>query len=757
MLVETMRWLIGVELLGAAAVPLAARVFPHWPDHGYAFAKFLGLLLVGHAVWLTSILGITGFTGPTVIVATVGLAGLGWRAQAQQPRLRDSKIWRLRWAEEAVFLLVFGAGVAIRAMSPAIAGQEKQMDLTFLQSLIRADALPAPDAWLAGWSLPYYYFGYLLMALPAKVMGVDPAVAYNLAVATIPALAATAAFGLVLNLVAAGGAVWRGAAVWGGLAAFGLTVMGNLQALAEVALNRGLGDQAFWSGLGIKNLSAAPSGGWFPTDGSWWFRAARVIPNIEPDGITEFPFFSFLLADLHPHFMAMPLALLILGLAAHQLWTGPGTDPSEADRLTRGVRLWVPAAALGAVIPTNTWDVPLLWGAYAAGVVGAALSQPGLRVSAALPGAAVQLGRVILVALAVFAPYFIGYSSQPLGLGFVTERTPLGSLVVLFGVLLALPLLGGIVALWHERVEGAFGRRSVGFAVGLAAPLALVVAGETTLAALVGLLFTWAQLLWWRAARQAPPAEIVTAGLVALGLGAIVVPELVYLRDVFGTRMNTVFKFYYDAWIVLALAAPLIGWEIWTVGRNASPRNAVALRAAALGSLGAAGLLALAGALYPLGATPARSQAFAPEPTLDGMAHLRAFRSDDVAAIEWLGRQPRRVGVVEAVGDDYSDAGRFATFGGSVAPLGWIGHELQWRGPRPELEARRDLVRRIYTEPFDDAMRRTLRQLGMSFIAVGSLERQLYGAEVDNRFLNLEPAYRSGGTTLYRVGSGVAA
>src|SRR5690606_29189514 len=38
--------------------------------------------------------------------------------------------------------------------------------------------------------------------------------------------------------------------------------------------------------------------------------------------------------------------------------------------------------------------------------------------------------------------------------------------------------------------------------------------------------------------------------LIGLGLFLVLVPEYVYLRDNFGTRMNMVFKFYYQAWVL---------------------------------------------------------------------------------------------------------------------------------------------------------------------------------------------------------------
>src|SRR5690606_22023600 len=42
--------------------------------------------------------------------------------------------------------------------------------------------------------------------------------------------------------------------------------------------------------------------------------------------------------------------------------------------------------------------------------------------------------------------------------------------------------------------------------------------------------------------------------LVLLGALLVIVPEFVYLRDQFGTRMNTIFKFYFQGWILWSLA-----------------------------------------------------------------------------------------------------------------------------------------------------------------------------------------------------------
>ena len=47
--------------------------------------------------------------------------------------------------------------------------------------------------------------------------------------------------------------------------------------------------------------------------GWWYWNATRVIP----DTINEFPYFSFLYADLHAHLMALPFTLVAIGCAVN--------------------------------------------------------------------------------------------------------------------------------------------------------------------------------------------------------------------------------------------------------------------------------------------------------------------------------------------------------------------------------------------------------------------------------------------------------
>ena len=269
------------------------------------------------------------------------------------------------------------------------------------------------------------------------------------------------------------------------------------------------------------------------------------------------------------------------------------------------------------------------------------------------------------LAVLLYAPYLFG------GLHLATARPrgdggahALGTLFVLFGRCWCLRSWPGP---WPRCKPpgaryGQIGADALVQAAGALLGIGLVLGHEPTLGFLVATLALWTSLLWTRARGEGSPTAIMAALLTCIGLGSILVPEVIYLRDSFQSRMNTVFKFYYDAWILLALAAPLLGWELaqTLLGRGAS-QAATGLRALAAATLAITLALTAAGAVYPVAATMTKSGGFAGPATLDGMSYLRSSRPDDVAAIEWLKRnhpEARRRG---GGGNDYTDAARIST------------------------------------------------------------------------------------------------
>ncbi len=754
-------WLVTVQALAIAVLPLTCRVFRALPDRGYGFSKLIGLLLIGYLAWLSSMLGFTDFTRPpsTAIVLVVAVAC--WWIWGQECRVGLAARWRIVLLLETAFLLALGAAILVRAYNGDIVGQEKFMDFALMNAFLSAPDLPAEDPWLAGFGMPYYHFGYLLLGLPAKLSGTPGPVTYNLAVALVFANAFLGVTSIVYGLLARAeprepGGVDTRALLFGFLGAAMAMLMGNLEGVLELVAAAGWGSGSFWQAVGVKGLGVGMGGATPPLDGAWWWRASRVIPNIQPDGITEFPYFSYLLGDLHPHYTAIPLDLAIVALAV-----APWLDRREAESLPRTV---VAAIVLGALIAANTWDVPTFFGLL---LLAGALEAWRRSGSAAdlRRRVAFVLAPPVLAPLAV-APYFVGYESQRLGLGVVGERTPLASMLILFGPALIVTLaLAGWMRLDKPNPltpfpEGKGGPlellplpfREGGWGVRLAAGAALgalLLLQEPTLVmlGLVGMALGWAGWPWLRAGSGWPSrreASALFAWLLAcVSVAVLVGVELFYVRDVFGTRMNTVFKLHYDAWVLLAIAGATALGLLWSSGRATWRRVTILLVALVLGP----------GLVYPLAATWTKSDHFQIEPTLDGARFLRRGSPSDLDAIEWLrANAGGRPIVIEAVGPDYELYARVSTFSGLPTIVGWVGHELQWRGERPELIQRQRDVDAIYRAETVEALSARAEPYHARFLVFGTLERSRYGPEAQQRLGRLLPiAFGRGGTTVYSL------
>lgn len=728
---DALAWYIVVQVAGLAVWPLVSRALAPLEDRGWAASKAAGLLGLAWLVWFVCMLTPLPFSRTTLIVALGGIGAGTWLVELRGAGTESVLSWlrrerRLLFALEAVFLAGFILFAVLRAHAPAIAATEKPMDMAFLNGFMAAERLPTEDTWLAGFSVPYYHFGYFVLACLGKISGVAPGVAYNLSAATVPALAMAGLTALAWNLARAAGVQQSWAAAGAAVAALLALFCGNLSTFFEYLLSRGaIGSDA--SGpLGINPLhfgSAVTPGVWPPSDSFWWFNASRIIPNLKPDGIDEFPFFSALLSDLHPHFVALPFELLGLAVAAAHVLSRGATLRSAR---TQGLA----ALALGGLLVINTWDIAPFWLLYVGlSVYAAYFSQWRWRWLAAV--------LTPFVGVLLYAPYFVGYAGPPLGLGIVTgDRTPLASLLVLFGWAIVMLASLGLFVRWCIGDRRGWLIAGGGAVVGVALA-ALGQPGMGLLVALVATLLPWPGMLG-----RFDPAATMVVGVGAFAAAMLLGVEVVFLDDVFHSRMNTVFKFHENAWLLAGLAG---GVGLALVGRFTFRARWLVAACAAV--------FVVVGGVYPLSAVATRLRERPPQgPTLDGLAFLS---TDDRAAVRWLADQNGSGGramIAEGVAEEYSPQPILATYSGSATVLGWAGHELQWRGPLPELSARQADLAALYRDAPVEGLRAILDRYAVRFVVVGDLERKSYGDNVTSRFEGvLPPAFRSGITVIYRA------
>ena len=409
----------------------------------------------------------------------------------------------------------------------------------------------------------------------------------------------------------------------------------------------------------------------------------------------------------------MLLALAIIAA----LWRGRGPRSWREHR--RRPALFVAIALVfGGLAFVNAWDAVTFSATLAATV--AARNLRARSIPAAVAATGTYLAPLAVLAAVAYAPWYLEFHSQAGGFAVYTgEGTRPEHAFLQFGPL----LLGALLVLVWALVRRGALRSAIAFVAALAVPALpltfwVVVAAErdgldsrgvdgwvtlAVLAAAVWLLTGAALAL----ARRRPPAAFV-AGLGALGALLLYGIELFLVRDLFfdsTPRFNTVFKLSYQAWIALSVAASV---AVVTALRRAAPPVRPLLAAPAL-------LLLAASLVYAVIALPNRTDGFGDAKGLDGLGYVARAVPAEYALVQWLaenadsgaivveatGRSWRRDGdgQPEVAGHrriDYTDAGRVSVRTGLQTPIGWPGHELQWRGDaatgRAEIVRRQDLV-----------------------------------------------------------------
>lgn len=772
-------WLLLVEVISIAALPLTFMLFRPLPDRGYLLAKPLGILIVSYLTWLAASLHLLPFSRWTVLLSLVAVALLsGWLCY----RFREELLvfLRRRWGilllGEAIFLLAFISFYVIRLLNPDLwhpyRGGEKPMDFAYLNAIIKTTYLPPYDPWFSGGYLNYYYLGQYVLACLIKFLGIVPAVAFNLAVPLLFALTVGGAFSVVYNLVEVrrGGQSRAGLSTGPVLAALAgavtMAILSNLDGLFQLV-------EGFWR-VGESILKGSPP---LLTEASrvvsgigkvvlehkelpgfdYWRGSRMMPPTIS---ITEFPFFTFLFADLHAHLIAMPFALLASALGL-SLVVGRGSRHGWGWLWLRGAQLMAFSLVLGSLRWMNTWDYPTYFLIASAAIVVVELLSRRKGMVEALVWGGAQVLLLYLLSTLLYLPFQMSYQSFYSGVQPSQERTPLYQYLAIHALFI---FIIASYLVWQLRLHLRWLALALCcLAAAVIFAFAWLVLRLETVAFLGALLVLLLTLLSHRLGAKEPHARLEIFVLTMLGIAfalGIGVDIITIQGDI--NRMNTVFKFYLQAWVLFSLVSAFALWQL--------------LRLRWWGKrlwLGGLAVLILSSAIYPVAATPVRlKDRFNPmPPTDDGMAYMRqATYGDekgkldlvwDYEAIRWMQDNIQGSPVIlEGITPLYRWGSRISIYTGLPTVIGWDWHQAQQRmGYRWMVEERLKDVRVMFTGNDVAVARELLKKYEVRYIYVGQLERAYFPAAGLAKFDKmvgdaLELAYENREVKIYRVKEG---
>ena len=673
MLNEAIIWYAMISFIGAAAFPIVSMVCKNLSDHGYCISKIVGILMLAYLTWILSYP--LSFNRDVVLLSLAIICIVSLICIKNRPQIK----WEIVIRNEVLFFIVFIVFLTIRVYNPEItAFGEKFMDFAFLNAVMRSSHFPPHDPWFSGGLLNfYYYFGYLIVAVLSKLSGIPTTITYNLGLVTFSALAASASFGIGYDLTKK--------------ARYGISTMIIIVFIANPYIVFNLAGS-------FLHLPVTHHENLF---GFW--ASTRVIPNT----INEFPYFSFIFGDLHPHVISIPFQLLALTLLLNiYKSTDKGINIYGETRIHVLAGIIISALSIGVLFPMNAWDYPT----YLALFIIIVLIQQYR--TARIRDALIPIISVVIMSVILFVPFYMDFHGTGASeIGISHQKTLLINFIEIFALFLFL-IFSSLFS--HLDLD----RRYV---IALIPITILSLLFFQILIIIIPLIVLCLYLFH----KDTKNNQFVLA-LVLVGSLLAVFCEIFYLNDRLGApneRMNTVFKLYLQIWILWGVAAGYCLYDL-------SLKHLISRKRTIWTVLFC--ILIASCCIYPFTATYTKMNIDHNPASLDGIAYLNGSDRGDYFAISWIRRNITGTPVIiEAPGRCYSTDSRVSAFTGLPTVIGWEGHEMMWRGSYEDVRVRAEDVDKIYSTGNINTAIGLLNKYNVSYVYIGAAERARYGKGLD--------------------------
>ena len=804
-------WWLTVVLLGWIAFPITFVALNGLSDRGYTLTRNVALLIIAWASWFLASVRLLPFTQAALWAVTLMIAIIStliaWSRRDEMIKwLRENRQHIVITESLALALFLFFLFVrwGNGDLWHTAYGGEKPMDFSYFNAVLKSTSFPPYDPWFGGGYLNYYYYGFVIVATVTKMIGVVPSFAYNLILPMLFSLIGTGAFGVAYNLVASRpqtSEVSKTSEVSdsqspisnlqspishpylaGLLACAFMILLGNLGEFDVIgkALTRSApADFKPWLPYPyISDIQRGLAGFWnvyvqggpvLIGTGEWYWNATRVIPDQGTMPITEFPYFTFLYADLHAHMIVLAMTLIAVAWCVSL-----ALGARQKIGWVEFAGIWIIGGiTFGVIRPSNLSDYQTYWILGCVAVLYSEWRKHEDVTLAFLIGAGWRCALLIGASILFYQPYTAwrgeGYGAAELWSG---DKTPISAYLTVQGLFLFVifTFLLTETRRWMQRTylddvkEYAFTAL-----LGLIAVAALAIGmwylGYPIMLIVIPLTL-WCGLLMLRP--DAEPERRSALALIGLGLALTMLVEVVVAKGDIG-RMNTVFKFYLQVWTFFSVAAgAAVAWIVSQMPEwdNLSRRLWQTILIA---------LMLVAFSYTSLSTAAKLRDRMAPDAprTLDGMTYMAyakyADQGQDIdlkwdyEAIQWMLRNVKGSPVIVEVNtSEYKWGSRYTINTGLPGVMGWNWHQRQQRVVVPPtlITDRVEAINNFYRTTDSKAAQDFLKKYDVSFIIVGGYERAYFSPDSFKKFEQmtdaglLKVAYKNEGTTIYQMADG---
>ena len=683
-------WYIILQIMSIISIPLLWLIFKYSKFPFIGSVKIISLILFSFILWICLSFNLFTFSLFNLYFLIFIVFITSFVLFIKNKRKMMIFIYKNKKSfikYELIFLASFLIFILIRSLNPDLwhpyRGGEKPMELAYLNAILNSRYMPPIDPWFSGGIMNYYYFGFFIFGMIIKLSQISPYIGFNLAVATVFAISFTTLWSLASNI--------SKSKIFLPIVMVSTTlIFGNFQPFIQI----------------FNKIKSGSISRLFEID---YWQPSRVLPQDSLGyEISEFPFFSFLFADLHPHMISIPI--MILSLTFLILSFSKIKNNSSQFYIST---ILFNSLLLGVSWATNTWLIPVqLFLIFSFSLIHFKNWKDLLYT---IKAATLYTGAILFIGYLFFLPFHSNFTSPFTGFGANEFHTRIFDFVEIHYLSLTVIFIF-ILTILLPKIRNEFSKNKF-----------------------------YPQII----------TLLITAILIAIFV------ETFKVQNDIG-RMNTFFKFYLQIWILISISSSFL---ILQISKSLKKKFKLFFFYPIIG------FLFLSGMLFPVLGTINRIQDRFVDTnlTLDGskFAEKAKYKNNsnsislknDLDAINWLKENERKTkNIIEGLSPLYTWGNRFSIYTGFPSVIGWDWHQIQQREYRTSLiNERKNDVSEFYSTLDLNQKINILNKYNVELVIVGEQEKVYYPPEgiksihnlVENKLLNI--IYQNNETTIYEV------